>query len=76
MQNLLCNLCRWAHRQDENFVTEACAFLLDYLLDHEPHLGRSLLAFLCGGPTGFWNDETHRPVVTTQWSTEEGRPDI
>lgn len=76
MDNLLCNLSRWAHRQAENFVTESFAFLLNYLLIHDEPIGRDLLQWLCferGAANSFGLE---RPIITTQCHTAEGRPDI
>lgn len=75
MTDLYSSLFKWAHRQDENFLTDAFAFLLARLLEKEPHIGRELALWLCFGdtkPAGFAG-----PLkVTTQVTVSEGRPDI
>lgn len=76
MENLFANLFRWAHRQDENFVTEAFAFVVNYLLDHEPSTGIALLQWLCFGEDAADMFQSGRPQVVLQFPTEEGVPDI
>jgi hypothetical protein len=75
VDNLFCNLFRWAHRQDENFLTECLAFLARHLLQRERLTGERFLGWLC-----FGQEDPHpfeqTPAVTTQESMEEGRPDI
>ena len=75
MTDLYSNLFKWAHRQDENFLTEAFAFILNRLLTAQPESGRKFVAWLC-----FGTDEQDRfpgPLkVSTQITVEEGRPDI
>lgn len=76
MDNFLNNLFQWAHRQGENFVTEAFVFLLNHLLDHDKTIGLDLINWLC------WEDvaptfvESNRPTIITQRRNEDGTPDI
>ena len=63
-------------RSSENYLTEAFAYLLRYLLKHEPALGVHILNRLCGVEDGFLPDDAEKIVVATQTSTEEGIPDI
>jgi hypothetical protein len=74
--DIFSTLFRWAHRQNENFTTDAFVYVVRHILKVEPSLGRSFLGWLC------LNDATS-PVfdngqlsVCTQWATDEGRPDI
>lgn len=69
-------LYRWAHRQDENFTTEAFVYLLNHLLGHERACGEALVRLLCfpEDPTSHVGGRIHE--ITTQWVTEEGTPDI
>ncbi len=76
-RNLLAQLHKLAARQDENFLTEAFAHLLRHLRDNEPHAAVDLLCRLTGGrvrigPEGIRD----RLTITTQVTTEQGRPDI
>lgn len=74
--NLLVRLHKWAYRQDENFLTEAFAHLLTYLLAHEPEAAVGLLNDITGG---FFSEEG-KPArgikVRTQVTTSEGKPDL
>jgi hypothetical protein len=75
MDNLFCNLFRWAHRQDENFLTECLAFLIRYLLQKEPATGLRFLGWLCCDDERSHQFDPHT-TVTTQVTTEAGRPDV
>jgi hypothetical protein len=75
--NLLVRLRKWAHRQDENFQTEAFAHLLDYLLDCEPAAAVRLLREVTAGILDLRPEDAGLVSVTTQVTTEESRrPDI
>lgn len=73
--NLLTALHRWAWRQDENFITDAFAFLLRRLLTEDFAVGIELVQFVAGDRI---------PVATTaatirvrtQVTVAQGRPDI
>lgn len=75
MSDLYSSLFKWAHRQDENFLTDAFAFILKRLLASEPELGRQFVMWMCFGKeqqTGFVGELK----VATQTTIKEGRPDI
>src|SRR5206468_819518 len=74
--NLLSRLRKWSHRQDENFQTEAFAYLLEHLLENEPDAGVHLLRHLSGGILDLPAAEAGCVRITTQVTTGEGRPDI
>lgn len=74
--NLLVALHRLAHRQDENFVTEAFAHLLRQLFRHEPGIAIELVAFLTCGRVEIPTEDVGAVAVRTQATTDEGRPDI
>ena len=76
MENLFVSLHKWAHRQDENFVTQAFIFLINHLLDHEETVGSELVKWLCFGSTVPPSSIDGRPSVTGQFRTEVGIPDI
>lgn len=76
VNNLFLRLHKWAHRQDENFVTESFVFLLRLLLEREAPVGVELVRFLCGNDGESLDLGGQLPVVTTQTVVEEGRPDI
>ena len=41
--NLLVRLHKWAFRQDENFLTETFAYVLEYLCEHEPEAASDII---------------------------------
>lgn len=74
--NLFSSLFRWAHRQDENFVTDGFVYLLNWFLEHEPARGRELIQRLCSGVDSPVLEIGNRIRVSTQVTTDEGRPDV
>jgi hypothetical protein len=74
--NLLLRLHKWAWRQDENFLTETLAHLLQHLLDHEPEAAVSLVSRLTGGRLNLPAREAKSLEVSTQVFTAEGTPDL
>lgn len=74
--NLFSSLFRWAHRQGENYTTEALVWLLNHLLLTEPEAGRSLVSWLCFGDESEANLDQDPLLITTQEITEQGKPDI
>ena len=74
--NLLSTLHKWASRQDENFVTDAFAYLLRHLLSHDPQCGTVVLRVLTDGVFDIGADDARKVVVTTQVTTDHGRPDM
>ena len=76
MNNLFSNLYHWLRGQDENFVTEAFAFILRRLLETDEPLGNSLVRWLCF-PTDYpVSLDGQKWEVTLQKTVREGRPDI
>lgn len=74
--NLFLRLHKWAVRQDENFVTESLALVLQDLLDREPAVGVGLLRFLTGGLVEVAPEDAATVDVRTQVETDRGRPDL
>jgi hypothetical protein len=74
--NLLVRLRKWVHRQDENFQTEAFAHLLEYLLANESEAAVQFLRELTAGILDLRPEEVASVRVSTQVTTEEGRPDV
>ena len=74
--NLLVGLRNWAIGQEENFVTEAFAHLLRYLLEHEPLAGVELLKRLTSSKIVIAESDAAFVTVSTQTTVEEKRPDI
>ncbi|MBO0698202.1 MAG: hypothetical protein J2P46_07400 [Zavarzinella sp.] len=74
--NLLVRLHKWASRQDENFLTETFAFLLQYLIEEEPQAAAGLLRSLTDGFLELQPGEARAVAVRTQIVTGEGTPDL
>ena len=74
--NLLLRLHKWAWRQDENFQSEAFAHLLEHLRDSEPEVAADLLKKLTGGKLALPEGNVRSVSVTTQVTTDTGRPDL
>ncbi|HTU88800.1 MAG TPA: hypothetical protein VMF69_01770 [Gemmataceae bacterium] len=74
--NLFARLHKWAIRQDENFLTESFAVVLEQLLILAPEVGVRLVSRLTGGfielPTG----DAGAIDIHTQVETGSGRPDL
>jgi hypothetical protein len=74
--NLLSALYKWAHRQDENFLTEAFVHLLQHLLDFAPASGIEIIGKITCGACFLRPEEADLISISTQVDTEIGRPDI
>src|SRR3989442_2668705 len=74
--NLLLVLHKWAHRQDENFLTEAFAHLLQHLLDEEPEAAVGFLESVTGGYLRVQPAHARQVALRTQIVLSEGRPDL
>ena len=72
--NTFSTLHQWAHRQDENFTTEAFFSVVRILLERQPETAIGLLARLTGGAIQASTDA--KSIVTqTQIRTGAGVPD-
>ncbi len=76
MDNLFLRLHKWAWRQDENFLTEAFAFILEYLLENESEAAVRLLDNFTKGFFRLRREEAALMDVRTQAPHVEGRPDL
>ncbi|MBF0555949.1 MAG: PD-(D/E)XK nuclease family protein [Nitrospirae bacterium] len=74
--NLLLRLHRYASRQDENFVTEAFAHLLDHLIQYEPVIAINILNRLTDSRFIFDISQIESIEIKTQAVTDQGKPDI
>ena len=74
--NLFHRLHKWAARQDENFLTETLAVVLEQLLVLAPDVGVKLVSKLTGGFIDRPPDEASVIVVRTQVEAGSGRPDL
>ena len=76
MSDLFSVLSRYAFRQEENFLTESLVYLLNLILEREKQIGLDILARLCGSQAAPWFENDSNIQISSQFSVEEGRPDI
>jgi hypothetical protein len=74
--NLFLRLHKWAARQDENYLTESLAVVLEQLLVLAPDVGTRLVELLTGGFLGVPAENAGAIQVRTQVETGQGRPDL
>src|SRR5271165_6995279 len=74
--NLFLRLHKWAHRQDENFLTEALAVVLEQLLVLAPAVGTRLIARLTGDFIDLSPSDASAIELHTQVEAGQGRPDL
>lgn len=74
--NLFLRLHKWAWRQDENFLTEAFAFILEYMIEYETEAAIRLLHNVTQGFFRLRREEAVLMDVRTQAPHIEGRPDL
>ncbi|HTU89371.1 MAG TPA: hypothetical protein VMF69_04665 [Gemmataceae bacterium] len=74
--NLFARLHKWAARQDENFLTESLAVVLELLLILAPEAAVRLVSRLTGRFIELPPYEASSVVVQTQVEAGEGRPDL
>jgi hypothetical protein len=74
--NLFHRLYKWAHRQDENFLTEALAVVLEQLLVLAPAAGTRLISKLTNGFIDLPPENTSAIELQTQVEAVAGRPDL
>jgi hypothetical protein len=74
--NLFTRLHKWASRQDENYVTEALAVVLQTLLEKRHAAGLRLIHAISGGFLTIDPEDESVVEIDTQVETEGGRPDL
>ena len=74
--NLFARLHKWAARQDENFLTESLAVVLEQLLILAPAVGVRLVSRLTGGFIDLEPTNVDAIEIHTQIETGSGRPDL
>lgn len=74
--NLFARLHKWAIRQDENFLTESLAVVLEQLLILAPEVGVRLVSRLTGGFIDLPLGDAGAIDIHTQVETGSGRPDL
>jgi len=74
--NVFSVLSKYAFRQEENYLTEALAFLLRLLLECNPPAGLGIINRLCGRDPASTFTNAASIAISTQVTTEQGTPDI
>jgi hypothetical protein len=74
--NLFHRLHKWAHRQDENFLTESLAVVLEHMLVLAPSVGTRLISKLTGGFIDVPPEDAGVIYLQTQVEAVVGRPDL
>ena len=74
--NLLIRLIKWAKRQEENFLTEALAHLLEAHRQHPVSMTRRFFSTVTGGSFNPTVAELATLEITTQLVETTGRPDL
>ena len=74
--NLFARLHKWAVRQDENFLTESLAVVLEQLLILAPEVGTWLIRQLTGGFLDVAPGDAGSINLQTQVEAVQGRPDL
>jgi hypothetical protein len=74
--NLFLRLHKWAARQDENFLTESLAVVLEQLLVLAPEVGTRMVARLTGGFIELPPENASAIEIRTQVEAVQGRPDL
>jgi hypothetical protein len=72
-RNIFTATSRYAYRQGENFLTEGLAFVLETLRTEEPVAFQQFIQRMTGRNLPIVSSDL---IVTTQESTEQGRPDL
>src|SRR5271169_6214948 len=76
VNNLFLRLHKWATRQDENFLTESLAVVLEQLLVLAPAVGTRLVARLTGGFIEMSPEDASAIEICPQVEAGQGRPDL
>ena len=74
--NLFLRLHKWASRQDENFLTESLAVVLEQLLVLAPAVGVRLVRRLTGGFIDLPPEDASAIEIQPQVELVQGRPDL
>lgn len=74
--NVFLRLHKWASRQDENYLTESLAVVLEQLLALCPAAGTRLISRLTGGFIDYPPEDASGIEIHTQVETGHGRPDL
>lgn len=76
IENIFSVLGKYNSAVDENYLTESFVFLINELLHREPSFGTEILNHICVANNDFHFTSDEDVLVSTQETTEQGRPDI
>lgn len=74
--NVFARLHKWAVRQDENFLTESLAIVLEMLVERTPEAAVRFIHEITGGFINLGPEDVAKLEIRTQVTTSEGRPDL
>jgi len=74
--NIFARLHKWAVRQDENFLTETLAVMLEHLLLLAPEVGTRLISRITGGFIDVPSSDATAIEIQPQVEAVQGRPDL
>jgi hypothetical protein len=74
--NIFSSLARYADRQEENFLTESFVYLLNVLMQQDNAIAIAILQKICGEKCLLWFSSLNNIIISTQLTTNMGRPDI
>jgi len=75
-ENIFSALAKYNSAIDENYLTESLVFVINTLLQQERPIGLEILTKLCVKNNDFSFETDEDISVSTQETTEQGRPDI
>ena len=75
-ENIFSALAKYNSAIDENYLTESFVFVLNSLLQRDRSCGLNILTRLCVNDNEFSFDKDEDISISTQETTEQGRPDI
>jgi len=75
-ENVFSSLSKYGSGVDENYLTEALVFVTKLLLDRKPATGLDMVNLLCGQRQETCFSHPTSVLISTQVTTDMGRPDI
>lgn len=75
-KNIFSALSKYNSAIDENYLTEAFVFVIKSLLENDRKICLDALKLLCVNDNEYQFSENENITISTQESTEQGRPDI
>jgi len=75
-ENIFSSLSKYSSGANENYLTEALVFVTRLLLERTPAAGLDMVNLLCGLSQETWFSDPKSVHISTQVTTDEGRPDI